>query len=390
MKKSISAILVADLMLFAFTACEQQVPNIPLEGDNDIANVVVVSAPSFYADDDEMTGIGTINVERVGGKTTKGVSANFALDGSKVNVGTNKVVISFGKVSEDGSSVTYENNWMTTINALSVTELKVDYVAPTTAVSSPSQVTVSSVKGVYSDGTLTDDLTYETDYTCTIDREKSALVITLNKGTYTNDDVSFSIPVTLSPVTEKIDSIDVVYDSEEVIVGQTFNPSLIEVTATIGTEKRVLDSDEYTLDYIAYTFTEDDVDAGITVKATLIADSTKTDTVNIKPVADYITAYGISVKPAEGETPAPTFKAGDDLSERVSDFVFTATRMKVASTVPADKEKISSDSITIDPAYSKIPVGATGTYTVWFTLDAEDNSNHAVRKSFDVKLTSSN
>lgn len=181
--KSIFVVALAALMLVAFTACNQT----PTWGDNEVANVTVVSADKFYAGSTEKTGNAVVTVERVGGKTTENVAAKIEITGTSIVPGTNAAKVSYG---EDGTKT-----WMTTVEALSVTELVVDYKEPTEAVSAASEVTVTSVKGQYSDKTLTGNLVYGTDYECTLDKEASAVVITLTKGTYSNEDVVFSIPV---------------------------------------------------------------------------------------------------------------------------------------------------------------------------------------------------
>ena len=163
MRKSILIGVLAALMLFAFTACDSQVPNIPNAGDNDIAKVTIASAPTFYAGGSADDVYVTVDVQRVGGKVTEDVPAVVSFVENKVVPGTNPVKISFGSLTGADSSAEY--TYMGSIEAGSVIELDVEYKAPTAPVSNVSSIEVTSVKGVYADGTKTNVLTYSTDYT---------------------------------------------------------------------------------------------------------------------------------------------------------------------------------------------------------------------------------
>ena len=195
MKKSISAILIAALMLFAFTACEQQMPNIPLDGDNDIAKVTVVDTPVFYAGSTQNTGTATINIERVGGKTTTDVSAILEVtlgNTGRILPGTNQATVSFGSISTSG----YEYEYPVTVDALSIESLQVTVDEDTlTDVSEVTDVTVESIYGVYSDGTRTASLQVGSQVSRAFSADGNSIIYTLPGGTYSNDDVTFSVAV---------------------------------------------------------------------------------------------------------------------------------------------------------------------------------------------------
>ena len=191
MRKSILIGVLAALMLFAFTACDSQVPNIPNAGDNDIAKVTIASAPTFYAGGSADDVYVTVDVQRVGGKVTEDVPAVVSFVENKVVPGTNPVKISFGSLTGADSSAEY--TYMGSVEAESVIELDVEYKAPTAPVSNVSSIEVTSVKGVYADGTKTNVLTYSTDYTFAWNEDKTAAVITLTADKYADEAVTFAI-----------------------------------------------------------------------------------------------------------------------------------------------------------------------------------------------------
>lgn len=392
-KKSIFVVALAALMLIAFTACEQQVPNIPAYGDNEIAKVEIVSAPAFHVGKTDEMGTGIVKVTRVGGTVTDNVYATITIaeNDSKTVVGENEV-----KITLPGDTTSY----LGVVDALSVERIEIasDSYDDAIEVSTASQVTLSSVVGYYSDGTTINLLGASgLDYgTKALDRATSSIVVTVPAGVLSADELKGSLEVTLEdepPVT--ISALTAEYDAEEVIVGQAFNPSLVVVTATYGTDdeayEEVLTKDvDYTLDVARYTFADTDVESGYTVTATLIDPSTAeadatTAECEIDVVEDYITAFRAAVKTAEqaGGT-APVFYAGEEID--ASDFVFTPTRMAVATSVPSGTA-IATDDVSIDAAYAKIPVGATNTFTVHFTLAGTNNSNHEQHATVTINIS---
>ena len=119
--------------------------------------------------------------------------------------------------------------------------------------------------------------------------------------------------------------------------------------------------------------------------STVEEDSATTAECEIDVVEDYITTFRAAVKTAEqaGGT-APVFYAGDEID--ASDFVFTPTRMAVATSVPSGTA-IATDDVSIDAAYAKIPVGATNTFTVHFTLAGTNNSNHEQHATVTINIS---
>lgn len=182
--KTIFVVALAALMLVAFTACNQT----PTWGDNEVANVTVVSADKFYAGSTEKTGNAVVTVERVGGKTTENVAAKIEITGNSIVPGTNAAKVSYG---EEGTKA---STWMTTVEALSVTELEIKYTEPTGPIGSKDELDVDAVYGIYSDGTKTGNIiaSVSSDF----NEDKTAIVFTLSSTyNYSSETVSASVDV---------------------------------------------------------------------------------------------------------------------------------------------------------------------------------------------------
>ena len=396
-KKSIFVVALAALMLIAFTACEQQVPNIPLEGDNDIANVIVNEAPTFYAGTSVNTGYGTITVERVGGKTTSNITALFTVslaEDALIAPGTNPVEITFGTNNN--------TKWTTTIESVTLESIAVvsETYKEGTEVSAPSDVKLSSVIGTYTDGKTIDLLpngTYAKGVAKSLDVENSAIVVTAAAGIYSADEVKGTLDVTVKEAEAPfITKVEVTYGDEdtEVIVGQEFRSDLVKVVATYGSgvdaEEVTLTEGQYTLNIAKHTFTAADKTAntnkGLKLTAVVVnppANSTETSgDCYILPVDDYIDSFSVTVakdQSAQGDTkPDYTVAPGSSISQQLNKFVFTADSMAVANEVPEGKKNINSSSIEVNPAYNVVPEGFTGTFVTYFTLKASANSGHAI------------
>lgn len=214
MKKTILVGIVAIALLFAFTACEPQALDYPIAGDNDIANVIVTEAPKFYAGSIETTGYGTITVERVGGKTTTGVTAMFSVlsDSNKVLPGKNPVAVAFGGVSGTAPNGT---TWATTVDAIELESIvfESDYVEGT-EISDAKEVGIKSVVGTYTDGTtisLLNNSSYSEGVSKSLDKENSAIVITAAAGVYSTEAVTASLKITLAPEEEVTPTVATVW-----------------------------------------------------------------------------------------------------------------------------------------------------------------------------------
>ena len=104
MKKSISAILVAALMLFAFTACEQQMPTIT--GDP-VGMTATVSKTNYLVGQevDLSTVSATVDFSGNVSKTFAGTELTFFGD-KEITAGENTLSFAYGKVATSGSNPT--------------------------------------------------------------------------------------------------------------------------------------------------------------------------------------------------------------------------------------------------------------------------------------------
>ena len=395
MKKTILVSLIAVAMLFAFTACEPQSLDYPIAGDNDIANIVVTEAPKFYAGTDVTaaeTQYGTITVQRVGGGTTTGVTAEFTLVATtgKIAVGANPVKVKFGNTTDT-------TEWMTTVQSIELASLeaKTSYITET-AIDSASDVEITGLTGVWADGYTQAVSIDNTNVTKTLNRETSSVVISAKAGSYASAAVSTSIAVKLAPEeTPVITAVEVTYGDEdtEVIVGQKFNASLVKVVATYGSgddaEKVTLNGNQYTLSVKEHTFVDADVynaetpSGGYEFTAYVINPPAGSSAVSgectIPVVADYLKEFKVSVgKDSNNEDKPYTLESGDVISENLDKFDFAGSKMAVATTGAEDFDITVASDITVNPAYDQIPEGFTGTFTTYFTLNASANSGHAI------------
>ena len=194
MKKTILVGMIAVMMLFAFTACEPQSLNYPIAGDNDIASVSLSNVTAFYAGSTDTEGTAEVTIHRVGGGTTTGVLGIVELDGTSVQPGINKGTVSFGAVK--GTS--FEYTYPITVEAVSVESLDVEYdEADLENEISAATALAVTVKGVYADGTMTDAIAFVKDGVLSrkFNDERTAIVYTLAKGTYSDVDVTASVNV---------------------------------------------------------------------------------------------------------------------------------------------------------------------------------------------------
>ena len=148
MKKSISAILVAALMLFAFTACEQPAMEIPTENGKEIANISVTSA-NVYAGTEETSVPAVVTVTYRDGSTTPNVAVELTL-ASETVAGSNFGTVSYSGLSGNNAKWTVEYQGIAVSNiTLDVAEedLKVSY----TDLASPCAIT-GDVTITYADG----------------------------------------------------------------------------------------------------------------------------------------------------------------------------------------------------------------------------------------------
>ena len=114
MKKSISAILVAALMLFAFTACEQPAMEIPTENGKEIANITVTSANVYTGTGASQKVPAVVTITYRDGSTTPNVGVELTTSSEDTVAGSN-----FGTVTYSG----LEAAWTVEYQGIAVTEV---------------------------------------------------------------------------------------------------------------------------------------------------------------------------------------------------------------------------------------------------------------------------
>ena len=351
-------------MLFAFTACDSQVPNIPNAGDNDIAKVTIASAPTFYAGGSADDVYVTVDVQRVGGKVTEDVPAVVSFVENKVVPGTNPVKISFGSLTGADSSAEY--TYMGSVEAESVIELDVEYKAPTAPVSNVSSIEVTSVKGVYADGTKTNVLTYSTDYTFAWNEDKTAAVITLTADKYADEAVTFAI--------------EAEYDAPE---PEEATKLVVEYTVNDGTPATTAGTVYYgdTVDIAVYTAYTDE---GKDVKLDDVTSQVRALnglTFNPNYVAG-TTAYSATVA-YNGLTAAVSVGIGSDYVENVTNIALkndaaTAAKVVANATIgasgtiltPADFQATATKKSGAALGATDVTIAVVGTQTIPSTATA--------------------
>ena len=92
MKKCILIGALAALMLFAFTACEQQMPNLPAsQWDLEVAKVTFASSSKGLYEGEAGTIVAKFNVEYKNGTSTKDVIGNLTYAALSAGVNTAEV-----------------------------------------------------------------------------------------------------------------------------------------------------------------------------------------------------------------------------------------------------------------------------------------------------------
>ena len=302
--------LIAAMMLFAFTACEQQMPKYPAsEWDLEIAKVTFVSsATTFREGDTALNAVPvTVNVEYKNGDTTNGVVASLST--TEALVGGENI----GTVDINGDSTA---DALVTFNAIEKTGLTINTDEATLSVKE-SEISIDPDNSKDSLEGITVTLTYADGYTVPAgDSWTSSWNGTTAASTtgavvsYDGEEAIVEFTVTdRKPVT--ITALSAEYTDEETIVGEAFNASHVEVTATYsdGSKKDLTASEYYvkdqkTLPASTLTLTDKALDS-VTIMA--VEDIAKTATLSIPAGKNYITAVtAITPKTQGGPTAGAT------------------------------------------------------------------------------------
>ena len=370
MKKSILIGALAVMMLFAFTACEPQIAGVIPGGDSPVAKVTFVSANDPLR---EGTAPGMVNavvdVIYKDGTSTNGVTAKMNVT-SKIEPGTNvaPAVLS----GEEGAT-----SYLVSFEAATVTELAVDtedveLSIKDTSIDVATDNSKTMLNGIvvtatYSDGfvEVVDDWTSK--WNAATRANVTGATISYLSG---SAEVEFEIERTPAEKATITSLVATYNDDEEVVVGQSFDPALVEVVATYSDETtKTLTSSEYYLDKYTADFTSTtEVVFTVTLYEAVQSGSIKTAELSITPVADYITSFTAAQKMTDDE-PSTTYIKGET-AINVNQFDFTATSFAVQAVTEQNKTIASGVEIFDTPA--KVPAGyPSNTLRVYFRLTAD-------------------
>ena len=239
--KSILVMVLAALMLFSFTACEQKVPEFPYTGD-DAKNVERIllsdeSSVTFYAGKSvaENTVNTYIDIYRLDGSVSRDILAEVVIDGTEVKPGKNLATATWG----DATDTSKQSSFGVMVNAISLTSVTGELEVAETGVVVGDNGTISggitkqAFTGTYSDGTT---VTLNADnLTKTVVNGVYTAVLSKDKN-YAASDLTYTQAVKVAPATaEKADAWYVWTEQEGVDipeVGDVFDTDAYSV-ATI-------------------------------------------------------------------------------------------------------------------------------------------------------------
>ena len=177
--KSILVMVLAALMLFSFTACEQKVPEFPYTGEDakDVANIELVSPTDvkFYAGQgtDVNKAVETyININRLDGTVTKNVIATITAP-TPVVPGRNTADVQWNATGPNTGKVFVDAQVLESVELV---------LEETENVANKEAIAIEKVTGVYSDGR-------EFDFTAAFssvdfDEKTSTATVTVAAGPY--------------------------------------------------------------------------------------------------------------------------------------------------------------------------------------------------------------
>lgn len=382
MKKGILIGALAALMLFAFTACEPQVSGIIPGGDSPVAKVTFVSATDPLR---EGTTPGMVNaivdVVYKDGTSTNGVTARMNVT-EEITAGTNVApIVLSGAANAESYLLSFEAANVTEV-AVNTDDVDLEIKDSAIDVETDNSATLlkdAVVTVTYSDGysEVVDDWTSEWNATSVAD--VTGATVSYLSG---SAEVEFTIERTPA-VKATITSLDVTYnDDEEVVVGQSFDPALVEVVATYsdGTTKTLTSSDYYLDKYTADFTSTTAVTFTVTLYESAQSGSVKTAQLSITPIADYVTSFTSAQKMTEGK-PSTTYVKGET-AINVNQFDFTATSFAVQAVT--DQNKTIASGVEIYDTPSTVPAGyPSNTLRVYFRLTADKD----VTDYIDIPLT---
>ena len=323
MKKCILIGVLAALMLFAFTACENQVPNLPVQGGKDVANITVTST-TVYAGQDYTgeTVPAVVSIVYKDGTTTDNVAVQLTVTGNVAKVGSN-----FGTVAYEGlkDSAGKAVDWTVEYQAIAVTDANVTVDEDALEVEYDDLSSPSTIKGnvslVYADGYVTPAVEETLSWNAEDVEDITAVEYTVPATLTGAEAIVKSFDLTITGKTETpvtLSSIAIAYtvngDAKDTVAANTYFFGDTVTWKVVGTysdgSKKDLSSSEYyvkdqkTLPSATLTLTDKALDS-VTIMA--VEDISKTATISIPAGKNYITAItAITPKTQGGPTAGAT------------------------------------------------------------------------------------
>ena len=348
MRKSILIGVLAALMLFAFTACEAQVPNLPVQGGKDIANITVTSTTVYAGEVYSDSVPAVVSIVYKDGTTTDNVAVQLTVTGTdkKATAGSNFGTVAYeGLKDSSGKAV----NWTVEYQAIAVTDANVtvdedDLEVAYTALSSDSTIT-GDVTLVFADGNTI---------------EKKGQTLSWNAETADKiTAVEYTVPATLTGAEEIVKSFDLTITGKTAPVVATWS----QKADAQGAKHYFGETVEFAVEgkdsesKLVETVTQSDFTSKFTVTS-IVEKISSTETKDLTAIP---TTYGlneITVKAYSNDNPflsvTVTIPAGDDYVANV-----TADTIYIPTAIAAEAS-VTETSFTIYAAYAS---GETKNYT---------------------------
>ena len=347
MRKSILIGVLAALMLFAFTACEAQVPNLPVQGGKDIANITVTSTTVYAGEVYSDSVPAVVSIVYKDGTTTDNVAVQLTVTGTdkKATAGSNFGTVAYeGLKDSSGKAV----NWTVEYQAIAVTDANVtvdedDLEVAYTALSSDSTIT-GDVTLVFADGNTI---------------EKKGQTLSWNAETADKiTAVEYTVPATLTGAEEIVKSFDLTITGKTAPVVATWS----QKADAQGAKHYFGETVEFAVEgkdsesKLVETVTQSDFTSKFTVTSITTTEDSKTVELSTIPTTYGLTA--VTVKAYSNDNPfksvTVTIPAGDDYVANV-----TADTIYIPTAIAAEAS-VTETSFTIYAAYAS---GETKNYT---------------------------
>ena len=345
MRKSILIGVLAALMLFAFTACENQVPNLPVQGGKDVANITVTSTTVYAGQEYNESVPAVVSIVYKDGTTTDNVAVQLTVTGGTAKAGSN-----FGTIAYEGlkDSTGKAVDWTVEYQAIAVTDANVTVDEDALEVEYDDLSSPSTIKGnvslVYADGYVT-----------------PAVEETLSWNAEDVEDITaveYTVPATLTGVEAIVKSFDLTITGKTAPVVATWS----QKADAQGTKHYFGETVEFAVEgkdsacMLVETVYQSDFTSKFTVTSITTTEDTKTVELSTIPTTYGLTA--VTVKAYSNDNPfksvTVTIPAGDDYVANV-----TADTIYIPTAIAADAS-VSEASFTIYAAYAS---GETKNYT---------------------------